>query len=119
MIVFVYVITCRLCFFIGTDIPRMKYLIRHVIPHIIIKWYEIGVELLDMCDESKLKIIKCNHPGDVEKCAFEMLKLWLETEVDASWNKLIQVFKQRQIDLFLLAFKIENMLDSSIKGMYI
>ena len=118
IVVFVDVITFRYYFFIGTDRPTLRYLFKHVRPHIIAKWYEIGLELLGMGDESKLQVIREKYPSDHENCVSEMLQLWLQMKVDASWNKLIQAFRQSQIGLSSLASKIENMLGMSIEGTY-
>ena len=71
---------CDVMFFnvyVGTDRPALKYLYKHVNIGITNKWYEIGVELLEPGDEVDLDTIKYNHPGDADKCAAEMLKLWL------------------------------------------
>ena len=121
IVAFVDVITCTLCFFIGTDRPALRYLYRHVRPHICTDWYYIGIELLDIEDESRLDIIKMQYPNNSNSCATEMLKLWLNKRVEASWNILIRVLRQPHIGLSVLASKIENMLvkeeDISFKGM--
>ena len=88
----------------------MKYLYRHIIPHVAHKWYDIGLELLGYEHQVGLKIIKANHPTDDESCANNMLTLWLETTVDADWNQLLEIFRQPHINLQSLASRIENML---------
>ena len=105
------------CFFVvGTDRPALKYLNRHVRLDITTKWHDVGVELLDVEDEPKLKAIKANSSGDVDKCTAEMLQLWLERKPNASWNQLIEAFRAPGIKLEALASKIEGMLS---KGMSI
>ena len=103
-----------MCTYVGTDRPAMRYLNRHVRPDIATKWYDIGVELLDVGDEKELDTIQKNFPGDHDACAAGMLKLWLDRKTDASWNQLIQVFRERHIQLNALALEIEGMLS---KGM--
>ena len=121
IVAFVDVITCTLCFFIGTDRPTLKYLNKYVRPHISTHWLEIGIELLDIGDEPILEIFRENYPNNSNRCASEMLQLWLNKRVEASWNILIQVLRQPHIGLSVLASKIENMLvkeeDISFKGM--
>ena len=88
----------------------MKYLYTHVRRNIIAKWHDIGLELLDEEDETSLEAIHVNYNNDVEKCAGEMLKLWLARQRNASWNQLIQVLRQPNIQLIFLAIRIENSL---------
>jgi len=72
------------------------------------------VELLDGKDEIVLNTTKANFLGNHDKCAAEMLQLWLARKSDASWNQLIQAFREPHIGLNALASKIEGMLS---KGM--
>lgn len=98
---------------VGTDHPALKFLNKFR-DEIATKWHDIGVELLDIGDESALNGIKANHPGDINKCAAEMLQLWLDRKTDASWNRLIEVLRKPNIKLNVLAKKIEDLLS---KGM--
>ena len=100
----------------GTDRPALKHLYKYVKAHITTKWYDIGVELFDVDDESVLNTIRTNHPGDADRCAAEMLQLWLEKRSDASWNQLIKTFREPNIKLESLASKIERLLP---EGSYI
>ena len=86
---FIRFFTFYICVCIGTDHPVLKYLYKHVKAGITNHWYEIGVELLDPGDEIVLDTISRNHPGDVDKCTAEMLKLWRERKPEASWNLLL------------------------------
>ena len=97
--------------FTGTDRPALKYLYRHVIPEIASQWHEIGAELFNVDDEIVLKTIKDNNPGDA-KCAAEMLQTWQDRQPNASWDQLIQAF--RDVKLETLASKIELMLSKGI-----
>lgn len=99
-----------LSLYIGTDRPALKYLYKYVKVNIAVKWYDIGVELFDVEDEPVLNIIRADHPGDSDKCAAEMLRLWLEKNSDATWNQLIQTFREPNIKLETLALKIEGLL---------
>ena len=108
MIKFIY----PLC--VGTDRPALKYLNKYVKADITAAWHDIGVELLDIEDESMLNAIKSNFPGDVNKCTAEMLQLWLARKPEASWNHLIEVLREPNIKLNALAAKIETMLSKGI-----
>ena len=101
--------------YVGTDHPLLKYLYKHVKVDITSNWYEIGVELFDLGDEGVLDAISNNHPGDVDKCTAEMLRLWLARKPEATWNVLLMVLKEPHIKLNALASTINAML---LKGMF-
>ena len=69
--------------------------------------------LLDHGDEILLDTINANHPGDYEKCAAEMLKLWLSKKPKASWGQLLKVLRDPNIALNSLAENIKKMLSKS------
>ena len=100
---------------IGTDYPALKYLYKYIKIDIANDWYEIGVELFDAEDVPVLNTIKKNHPEDANKCAAEMLQLWLDRKPEASWNQLLETLREPHIKLNTLAAKIEEMLS---KGTY-
>ena len=103
---------------VGTDRPALKYLNKYVKADIASEWHDIGVELLDVEDESVLNAIKNNFPGDVNKCTAEMLQLWLARRPEASWNCLIEALREPNIKLNTLATKIEGML-CKVKSMFL
>lgn len=96
--------------YVGTDHPVLKYLYKYVKTDIANDWFEIGVELFDAGDEAVLKTLKKNYPGDANKCASEMLQLWLDRKPEASWNQLLEALREPNIKLNTLATKIEKML---------
>ena len=100
--------------YVGTERPALKYLYAHVRGNITNDWYDIGVALLDPGDEVVLDTINKNHPGDAEKCAAEMLKLWLARKPEASWDQLLEALRDPSIKLKALAANIENMLSKGI-----
>ena len=55
-------------------------------------WFEVGIELLEESNVHKLNIIRMDYP-DVRSCCLKMLDYWLEVDVEASWNKLIDVLE--------------------------
>ena len=99
---------------LGTDRPALKYLYAHVRGNIANDWYDIGVALLDPGDEVVLDTINNNHPGDSEKCAAKMLKLWLDRKPGASWDQLLEALREPNIKLNTLATKIEEILSEGM-----
>ena len=95
---------------VGTDRPALKYLYAHVRGNIANDWYDVGVALLDPGDEVALDTISKDHPGDSEKCAAKMLKLWLDRKPEASWGQLLEALREPNIKLNTLAVKIEEIL---------
>ena len=75
-----------------------------------VKWFDLGLELLDDDDFKELNIIRAEHPSDYNKCCTKMFQFWLNTQPTASWNQLIKALRQESTDLDTLANKIEQML---------
>ena len=76
------------------------------------------MELFDAGDDVVLDTIKENHHDKADKCAAEMLRLWLDRTPKASWNHLLEVFRQPHIQMNALATKIEGMLCKGISTWY-
>ena len=72
--------------YLGTDRPKLKDLYKHVTPCYAAHWEDIGI-YLDI-ELGHLKAIKKNNPGDVSDCCKDLWKKWLETDPDATWEKL-------------------------------
>ena len=101
---YTFVNTCA-----GSDRPAFRYLNRHVVLHIAPKWYDVGLELMEINDETELDVIKAEASlNDDTERAKRMLKRWLEKKPNASWNNLIKVFKIPHIRLYALAYEIEG-----------
>ena len=103
-----------LYFFIGTDRPTLRYLNKHVVSHIVPKWFDIGLELLGVKHGARLQLIRADNPNDDRACTIMMLGTWLETNVDAHWNQLLEIFRQNHINLQFLASRIEMLLEGII-----
>ena len=72
-----------------TSKPTRKELQNHAIPQYASVWREIGRQL--GLSDGPLATIEKNFAADAEKCCSEMLSKWLETNTDASWQKLFTV----------------------------
>ena len=59
------------------------------------KWDNLGVELLDDEQLSKLKNIAKNEDEVEDRCT-KLFNYWLDTDPDASWNKLLEALKNME-----------------------
>ena len=73
-------------------------------------WKEIGIQLLEKKYDSKLDAIELDFSTNNTKCCNEMFKLWLQTDEQATWIKLLDALKA--VHLITLADDIK-------KSMYI
>ena len=95
----------------GSDRPGLKYLNRHVIKSIASKWYDVGLELMEVEDENELDTIQ-DEPSlkdNVERSK-RMFKHWLKRKPDATWNDLLEALKSCAIGLNTVALEIERLL---------
>ena len=96
--------------FAGHQQPSLKLLNQYVRGSVGMKWYDLGIELLDSNDVGELDTIEAEHPSDLSKCCTKMFNLWLKKQPTASWNQLIEAFRQPGVELGTLASNIEQML---------
>jgi len=73
----------------GGDCPVLRDLLIHVIPHITDQWYELGLLLLEPKYENYLKTIEGDVRNDSRTCR-KMFDKWLTTDLQASWDKVIE-----------------------------
>ena len=74
------------------------------------KWYNLGIDLLEVDDTEALNTIQSEHPTDVNTCCTKMFQLWLRKQPTATWNQLLDSLRQPGIGLNHLATSIERML---------
>ena len=74
------------------------------------KWRDLGVQLLRPDQQNQLNIIAADHPHDVVGCCKCVLKKWLDTTSDATWNELIRALRSPSVQLDYLAGQLEQML---------
>ena len=96
-----------------SDVPARKHINAHVRPLIADVWYDLGLQLLDPEDETKLDTIKYNNPVNANAACTEMFSLWLQKNPSASWNILISTIKGPGVEKHDVAHKIEQMLQPS------
>ena len=90
----------------GNKRPTLKVLNKLVKKPATYKWYDLGIELLEVEDLHALDEIHKNYPRDVGMCCTKMLQLWLERQPDASWEQLLQALKK--VEMNELASTIEQ-----------
>ena len=94
--------------------PSMKLLQRHVIPHVASKWLQLGVELFDVTEEHKLESIESNH-NDVNKCCFEMFRIWRKDRVNPTWTQVVEALESPGVGLKSVAANLKELIDKGNK----
>ena len=74
-------------FFTANKTPELKELQHLITPNYAHCWKEIGIELT--LSYTSLEIIEANHPKVEQRCT-NMLAKWLQEDVSATWQKLLQ-----------------------------
>lgn len=82
--------------------------------NVVVKWRELGEQLLKNDDVHYLDEIKANYPRSVRDCCHEVLELWLRTRLDASLDQLCNALVT--IDLPVAARDIKQELS---RGAYV
>ena len=103
---------------VGVDRPSLKDLYDHVVINLDAanKWRDLAVQLLPRPDQEKmLDIIAVDHPHDVVSCCKCVLKKWLDTTTDATWNELIRALRSPSVQLDYLASQIEQKMMGTCK----
>ena len=103
---------------VGSDRPAIKYLHRHVAEEIACKWYDIGIELMNIEDEKRLNTMLAQHGSNSIEGSKKMLRTWLERKLDASWIRLIAALKVSSIGLNETAHNLERLLSIESKFLF-
>jgi len=82
-----------ICICVGTDKPTVKLLNNFVRDKVAPRWYDLGVQLLNEVQREMLNIIDKNNRHDVQECCTKMFDHWLNVDIGANWNKLIEALK--------------------------
>ena len=99
----------------GSDRPSLRDLENHVVMNVANKWRSLGVQLLRPDQENLLDIIAADHPSSVVACCQDVLKKWLNTTKDATWNHLIEALRRSTIQLNHFASQLEQILSTKCK----
>ena len=108
--VHIFIRTRKLLLCIGSDKPLLKDLYVHVVNRVAPKWKDLGIQLLRPDQEKMIDTIEANCPHDVLNCCKRLLKKWLDTTIDATWNELMRALRRPSVQLDYLADQLEQML---------
>ena len=86
-----------------------------MVNNVAAKWRDLGVQLLRADQEKMLDIIAANHPHDVVSCCKCVLKKWLDTTNDATWNELIRALRSPSVQLDYEAGQVEQIMYTKCK----
>ena len=70
-------------------------------------WYELGIQLLNEGQESRLDSIKSDNGSDSKKCCIQMFWYWLESHPEATWQDLLESLRSPALELHNTAATIE------------
>ena len=93
-------------YFVADSKPSTKQLLPFL-AQLAPNWYELGATLLDVEQESQLRVIQTNY-NDVTKCCLAMLQHWMETHPKATWNQLVAALRSPGVNLDVVASEIEK-----------
>lgn len=86
-----------------TDRPGIKYLHRYVRDPLAAagadgpeRWYDVGLTLMGDSSKDRLDILKIDQ-RNTYGCCEGMFNLWLQRDVEASWNKLITALRKNNL----------------------
>ena len=70
-----------------------------------VKWFEIGLQLIDKLTVSDIETIQKEQDGDYDKCFVHLLKTWLRKQVDPkpTWAMLANALRSQSVGFGRLA----------------
>lgn len=77
--------------FIEKTKPEMKKLAECVTPKWAVYWKSIGRLLC--IPKGQLDILGEDYSGKVERCCNEMFAAWLDTDLNATWEKVLEAIE--------------------------
>ena len=89
-----------------TSKPLLKDLYELITPNYATMWKEIGA-LLGLTNGS-IKIIEADNRGNIVGCCNQMLQVWLEADITATWEKLIIAIESPAVSIQLGNNKIHT-----------
>ena len=73
--------------------------------------------LLEVEQESQLKVIHATYVNNVSRCCLVMLQYWMDTHPEASWHHLIAALRSPGVNLTTVASDIEkNFIGKNIRS---
>ena len=104
-----YVFLLYIANIVASSKPTLKQLQNlRIITSVAVRWYQLGIELLDNSQVDELNNIKANNQNDVEKGCLDMFECWLKTHSTASWKKLVDALRKPGVDMNTVAATLES-----------
>ena len=107
-IVILIVLICSYLYEIDPSKPLVKDLCNIVVPRVANVWYNLGIQLFDEPQLSKLDEIDSTNSSDRRGGCIEMLRYWLQITPEATWDKLIHALRVPSLELLSMADDIEK-----------
>ena len=80
--------------FLAVTRPTIGQLNKFVIPRVLHKWHDLGLQLLGAGEAERLN----SYTGGSQKRCSEMLRVWLQRNPDADWYLLIKALESAQLN---------------------
>ena len=77
-------------------------------------WYEVGAMLLEVEQESQLRLIQASYGSDLRKCCLAMLQYWMDTHPKATWHHLVAALMSPGVNLAAVASDIKKNFNGKI-----
>ena len=79
-----------------------------VIPKVSKDWYELGIQLFNESQLSRLDEIHDTYLNDRRRGCIEMLKYWLKITPEATWDSLICALRAPGLECLSIADDVEK-----------
>ena len=97
---------------IDSSKPLLKDLHNIVIPKVANDWYELGIQLFNESQLTRLDGFHDAYSNDHRKGCIQMLKHWLKVSPEATWDSLIHALRAPGLELSTIADEVERELRS-------
>ena len=88
--------------------PPLKDLHNIVVPKVVDRWYDLGIQLFNESQRSKLDVIRINNSNDCQGACVEMLNYWLKITPRATWDHLTHALRAPGLQLLAIANDVEK-----------
>ena len=86
--------------------PLLQDLQNEITPYYAAHWTVIGTQL--GIHSGLLQGIQASFPADAFRCCNKMFEIWLDTDFNATWNKIYRVFESPGITKTITNFQPSN-----------
>ena len=86
--------------------PRLGELQNEITPYCAAHWIVIGTQL--GIHSGLLQGIQASFPADAFRCCNKMFEIWLDTDCNATWDKIYRAIKSPGVNKANLNFQQDN-----------